>query len=205
MKWASEDDKLRINSAAYYYDYQDYQAFRLEGLTTYVFNTDSVVKGAEVEVQANLFEGFDVIAGLSYIDNVVEDAFRQPDGQLVDKRAIMTPEWNANLLARYEWEVMGGAMAVQFDATYLSEHYFQLKNSPVGTQDGYVLSNARISYTNADDTWTLSAFVKNLADKEYRTMAFDLSGTPAQAGFGLTENFYGTPRWAGVSFNYRFE
>mgnify|MGYP005987264527 CR=1 FL=1 len=205
MKWASEDDKLRINSAAYYYDYQDYQAFRLEGLTSFIFNTDAIVKGAEVEIQANVLEGLDIIAGLSYIDNVVKDAFREPDGQLVDKRAIVTPEWNANFLARYEWEVKSGAIAVQFDATFLSDHFFQLKNSPSGNQSSYVLSNARISYTNADDTWTLAAFVKNLTDKEYRTTSFDLSGTPTQAGLGLTENYYGAPRWVGISLNYRFE
>jgi iron complex outermembrane receptor protein len=205
LKWSSEDDKLRINSAAYYYDYQDYQAFRLEGLTTFVFNTDSIVKGAEVEIQSNPIEGLDIIAGLSYIDNVVEDAFRQPDGELLDRRAIMTPEWNANALARYEWDFMDGFMAVQVDATYLSEHYFQLKNAPVGLQKGYILSNARLSYTNVDDSWELSVFVNNLADKEYRTMALDLSGTPAQAGFGLTESYYGTPRWWGVSFKYKFE
>jgi iron complex outermembrane receptor protein len=205
LKWSSEDDKLRINSAAYYYDYQDYQAFRLEGLTTFVFNTDSIVKGAEIEIQSNPIEGLDIIAGLSYIDNVVEDAFRQPDGQLLDRRAIMTPEWNANALARYEWDFMDGFMAVQLDATYLSDHYFQLKNAPVGLQDGYILSNARVSYTNIEDSWEVAVFVNNLADKEYRTMALDLSGTPAQAGFGLTESYYGTPRWWGVSFKYKFE
>jgi iron complex outermembrane receptor protein len=100
---------------------------------------------------------------------------------------------------------MDGFMAVQLDATYLSEHYFQLKNAPVGLQDGYILSNARVSYTNAEDSWTVAVFVNNLADKEYRTMALDLSGTPAQAGFGLTESYYGTPRWWGVSFKYKFE
>jgi len=205
LKWSSQDDKLRVNSAAYYYDYKDYQAFRLEGLTTFVFNTDSVVKGAEVEIQSNPMEGLDIIAGVSYIDNVVEDAFRQPDGQLLDRRAIMTPEWNANALVRYEWDVMDGFMAVQFDATYLSEHYFQLKNAPVGQQKGYILSNARVSYSNVEDSWEVAVFVNNLADKEYRTMALDLSGTPAQAGFGLTESYYGTPRWWGVSFKYKFE
>jgi iron complex outermembrane receptor protein len=205
LKWSSVDDKLRINSAAYYYDYQNYQAFRLEGLTTFVFNTDSIVKGAEIEVQSNPFEGLDLIAGIAYIDNVVEDAFRQPDGQLLDRRAIMTPEWNANALVRYEWDFMDGFMAVQLDATYLSEHYFQLKNAPVGLQNGYILSNARVSYTNAEDSWTVAVFVNNLADKEYRTMALDLSGTPAQAGFGLTESYYGTPRWWGASFKYKFE
>jgi len=205
LKWSSVDNSLRINSALYYYDYQDYQAFRLEGLTTFVFNTDASVKGAEIEVQAMPLEGLVIIAGVAYIDNVVEDAFRQPDGELLDRRAIMTPEWNTNALVRYEWEAMEGYVAAQFDTTFLSSHYFQLKNSPVGRQSSYALSNARLSYTNAKDTWTISAFVNNLTDKEYRTMAFDLSGTPAQAGFGLTESYYGTPRWWGLSFKYKLD
>jgi iron complex outermembrane receptor protein len=189
LKWASTDDHLRINSAVYYYDYQDYQAFRLEGLTTFVFNTDAAVTGAEIEIKTNLLEGLDVIAGIAYIDNLVEDAFRQPDGALLDRRAIMTPKWTANALVRYEWQAMQGYMAVQLDATFLSDHYFQLKNSPVGLQSSYLLSNARVSYSNAEDIWTVAIFVNNLADKEYRTMAFDLSATPAQAGFGLREAF----------------
>ncbi len=204
-KWSSIDDHLRINTAVYYYDYQDYQAFRLEGLTTFVFNTNATVKGAEIEVEASPLKGLDIIAGIAYIDNVVKDAFRQPNDELLDRRAIMTPEWNANALVRYEWELMNGYMAVQFDTTFLSDHFFQLKNSPVGRQSSYILSNARVSYTNVKDTWTISVFVNNLADKEYRAMAFDLSGTPAQAGFGLTESYYGMPRWWGVSLKYKFE
>ena len=37
FKWSSDDGKWRVNGASYYYDYQDYQAFALESLTTYVF------------------------------------------------------------------------------------------------------------------------------------------------------------------------
>jgi len=202
VKWSSDDNRIRINAATYYYDYQDYQAFALESLTTYVFNTDAEVKGAEIEIFATPTEGLDIMLGAGFIDNNVEDAYTLPSGEATDRTAVLTPEWNLNGLIRYEWQQMGGRMAVQLDATYMDEHYFQLKNSPVAKEDAYVLSNARISYTSEDESWRVDAFVNNLTDEEYRTMAFDLAGEPAVGGFGLVENYYGLPRWWGVSFNY---
>lgn len=202
FKWSNEDSSLRINGAAYYYDYQDYQAFALESLTTYVFNTDASVKGAEIEIFSSPLEGLDLMFGAGFIDNNVEDAYVQPNGEAVDRRAVLTPEWNLNGLIRYEWPVAAGKVAMQLDATYMDDHHFQLKNSPVGKEDAYVLSNARVSYTSEDESWRVEAFVNNLTDEEYRTMAFDLSGEPAVGGFGLVENYYGLPRWWGVSLNY---
>jgi len=199
------DGLARLNGAAYYYDYQDYQAFRLEGLTQYVFNTDSTVQGAELELQASPIEGLDVMMGVSYIDNNVEDAYQLPSGELVDRTAVMTPEWNINGLVRYEWPMLNGMVAVQADFTYMDDHYFQLKNSPVGKEDGYTITNARVSYTSEDQAWVVSAFVNNATDKEYRTMVFDLAGHPSAGGFGMAENYYGTPRWWGASVSYNFQ
>ncbi|WP_233710363.1 TonB-dependent receptor [Pseudomaricurvus albidus] len=198
------DGLARLNGAAYYYDYNDYQAFRLEGLTQYVFNTDAEVKGWELELQASPIAGLDVLLGVGYIDNTVEDAYQLPSGQFVDRTAVLTPEWNINALVRYEWEFMGGMLAVQADATYMDDHYFQLKNSPVGAEDAYTITNARISYTSEDERWVVAGFVKNVTDEEYRTMVFDLASTPANGGFGMAENYYGTPRWWGVSASYKF-
>lgn len=199
------DGLARLNGAAYYYDYNDYQAFRLEGLTQYVFNTDAEVKGWELELQTTPLEGLDVMLGVGYIDNTVEDAYQLPRGELIDRTAVLTPEWNVNGLVRYEWPALAGTLAVQADFTYMDDHYFQLKNSPVGLEDAYTITNARVSYTSADDTWVLAGFVNNLSDREYRSMVFDLAGTPAEGGFGMAENYYGAPRWWGVSFTYNWQ
>lgn len=195
---------VQLNGAMYYYDYNDYQAFRLEGLTQYVFNTDAKVQGGELELQASPMQGLDVLLGVGYIDNTVEDAYQLPSGELVDRTAVLTPEWNINGLVRYEWPVFSGMLAVQADFTYMDDHYFQLKNSPVGKEDAYTIGNARISYTSEDETWTVAAFVNNVTDKEYRTMVFDLAAHPADGGFGMAENYYGAPRWWGASLSYNW-
>tara|TARA_B110001450_G_scaffold257008_1_gene290191 strand:+ start:749 stop:3112 length:2364 start_codon:yes stop_codon:yes gene_type:complete len=204
FKRSFADGKARLNATAYYYDYQDYQAFSLEGLTTFVFNTDAETYGGEIELQVSASEGLDIIFGASYIDNTVEDAYRLPSGEAVDRVAVMTPEWSFNGLARYEWAAMGGKLAVQADFNYLDDHYFQLKNSPVGQEDAYTLVNARVTYTSGNGNWNVAAFLDNATDEEYRTMVFDLAGAPSGGGFGLAENYYGTPRWWGVTLGYNW-
>lgn len=204
FKWTFADGLARLNGAAYYYDYQDYQAFALESLTTYVFNTDAESYGMELELQAAPITGLDLMLGVGWIDNTVEDAYREVDGRPVDREAVMTPEWNVNGLARYEWDALSGVVAVQGDFTYMDEHYFQLKNSPVGTEDSYTIYNTRVSYTGGSGNWTVTGFVNNVTDEEYRQMVFDLAGEPAVGGFGMYESSFGLPRWWGVSYRYQF-
>ena len=204
FKWASDNGLARVNGAVYYYDYQDYQAFNLEGLTTFIFNTDATVYGAEIELQATPVSGLDLVLGAAWIDNTVSDAYRRPDEQIVDRTAVLTPELSFNGLIRYEWSAFSGTLAVQADFNYLDEHFFQLKNSPVGQEDAYVLSNARVSWTSGDQQWDITAFVDNLTDEEYRVMVFDLAAAPPGGGFGLAENYYGPPRWWGVTLGYNW-
>ena len=98
----------------------------------------------------------------------------------------------------------GGEMFVQYDFNYMDDHFFQLKNSPVGEQDSYVVSNIRAGYTTADGAWNVTAFVNNVTDEEYRQMVFDLSASPAGGGFGAAEYFYADPQWWGVSVSYNW-
>jgi iron complex outermembrane receptor protein len=204
FKWTFADGLARLNGALYFYDYQDYQAFALDSLTTVVFNTDAESTGAELELQASPTDGLDLMLGIAYIDNNVEDAFTRPDGSLVDRQAVLTPELNVNGMARYEWSMGGGYIAAQADFNYMSEHYFQLKNSPVGEEDAYIITNASVTYSPESRRWAVKGFVNNLFDEEYRMMVFDLAGDPAAGGFGMAENFAGNPRWWGVSFQYNF-
>ena len=198
------DGLARLNGAIYYYDYQDYQAFALESLTLYVFNTDAENKGGELELQISPTDRLDILLGLSYIDNNVDDAYTTPGGETLDRRAIMTPEINANGVIRYGWPMAGGEMFVQYDFNYLDDHFFQLKNSPVGEQDAYVVSNIRAGYTTADGAWNVTAFVNNVTDEEYKQMVFDLAASPAGGGFGAAEYFYADPQWWGVSVSYNW-
>jgi iron complex outermembrane receptor protein len=185
----------RLNGAAYYYDYQDYQAFFITGIDTITFNTDAESSGAELELQASPIEGMDILLGAAYNDIDVD----LPNGDKVS--SVVSPEWNLNAMVRYEWPMLGGYMAVQADSVYVDDVIFALTGLETVQQDGYVVTNLSVSYTTEDRKWLATAFVDNVADKEYKVQTFDLSGLDV---FGITEQYYGRPQWWGVSLQYSF-
>ncbi|MBT4518598.1 MAG: TonB-dependent receptor [Halieaceae bacterium] len=188
------DGKMRMNGAVYYYDYADYQAFYITGIDTITFNTDADSIGGELEIQASPTEGLDILLGFAYNDVDVD----LPGG---DGPSIQSPKLNMNALIRYEWPAFGGSIAIQGDVVYRDEVRFALIDAETLTQDGYAVSNASVTYTTDDGKWQASAYVHNLTDKEYKVQTFDLSGMDV---FGMTEQYYGRPRWWGVSLAYRW-
>ena len=93
----------------------------------------------------------------------------------------------------------GGTMAAQVNGTYVGDQFFGLSNAAVQKEKGYVLLNARVSYSLDNPDVEFALFVKNLTDKEYRVLAFDLA-----AFFGNVESQYGRPREFGASVKFRF-
>ena len=222
FKYQTADNRMTINGAAYYYDYQDYQAFAILGLDTFTRNAEAESWGVELEIQASPAPGLDVLFGASYIDVEVtevpginftgeRDAYdllisAAPTSSAAVK-PVQTPEVNLNALVRYEMPTAGGNVAFQLDAEYRDEHYFNLNNSASLTEDGYTLVNGSIAYfPSANDNVTIRFAGHNLTDEEYIVQGFDLGGTILTvSGFwGMTEHYYGKPRTLSVSVNYLF-
>lgn len=189
------DGLARLNGAAYYYDYQDYQAFYITGIDTITFNTDATSSGAELELQASPVDGMDLLMGVSYNDIEVD----LPNGDKVP--SVVSPEWKLNGMLRYEWPMFGGYVAAQVDSVYIDTVYFALTGFETVKQDPYTVTNVSLSYATEDRKWLARAFVDNVSDTEYLVQTFDLSGLNV---FGLTEQYYGRPQWWGVSLQYNF-
>ncbi len=192
--------RARLNASAFYYDYQDFQAFRIVGLSTFIFNADAESYGFEVELQAAPVEGMDLLLGLGYVDIDLPVDLQIGLG-VRDTKPVQSPKWNLNGLARYEWPAFafGGTLAVQGDFHYRSEHFFSLTQAEAVTENGYAVVNARISYATADQKWEAAIFANNLFDEEYLVQTFDLATV-----LGMTEQYYGLPRWIGGSIAYNF-
>ena len=58
-----------------------------------------------------------------------------------------------------------------------------------------------MTYRSENEAWSVSAFVDNFTDEEYLVQTFDLS---TDAAFGMTEQYYGRPRWWGISVRYNW-
>ena len=187
------DGRVRFNGAAYYYDYNDYQAFEIIGVDTITRNADAESTGFELELQATPTERLDLILGYAF--NEIDVTL--PSG--VETTSVQSPENTFNALIRYEVPIGQGHLALQADAEYRDEHFFSLAGIEAVREDGYTLSNASITYYSADDKWSVSAYVNNLTDEEYLVQTFELG-----LFLGMTEQYHGRPRWAGASFKYHF-
>ena len=188
----------RLNASAFYYDYSDFQAFAFVNLNQVIFNTDATITGMELEFVTNPVDGLDIMLGASVLDTEAKDIpLNDGSGISRDREMTLSPEFALNGLVRYEWEALSGFVATQLDFKYQDETFFDLQNHPISAMDSYAVWNARLSYRTSDDKWSVTGFVNNLADEEYRAYTFDVTNL-----FGFNQVAYGRPRWGGVSLRY---
>jgi iron complex outermembrane receptor protein len=112
----------------------------------------------------------------------------------------MAPKLTGNALIGYEipLDQHGLKIGLQTDVHYQSKVFFSTSNNPLLAQGGYALWNARVSLAETDDRWEIAAQVRNIADRVYRTEAFDFSSS----GYNLY--IYGAPRTWELSATLRF-
>ena len=219
VKWDAPDGRSRVNASTYYYDYKDYQVFSFLGLDTFTLNGKAENYGFEAEFQTTPAEGLDLFLGIGYISSTVTEVpgvtetITLPGNSdpiratLSETTPVQTPEWDIGFLMRYETPVRGwdGNMAIQLDANYRSEHFFNLTQLPAAVEDGYTLSNAVVSWFPNNGSHELRFAINNLFGEEYIVQTFDLSGTLALGGlFGMIEQYYGRPRTFTASIRYEF-
>jgi iron complex outermembrane receptor protein len=102
-------------------------------------------------------------------------------------------KWSAGI--QYQAAVMGGTLTPRFDVSHISGYCGNLACSPIASNDGYTLANARLTYNSPDDVWKVSLEVSNLFDKYYYINKFVSSyalgqpGRPREWAVTLRRNF----------------
>lgn len=191
----------RFNGSFYYYDYQDYQGFFFTQVTGFVRNVDGKYKGLELELATTPVAGLDLLVNVAYLDAQIYDIQLGP-GIFKDSRPSFAPETQMAALARYEFpmQLWGGRVSAQISGNYASSFFDNIRNFAASKMPSYVLANARVGWSDADDRWQVHAFVNNLADKHYYTIGYDLSNAT-----GSNSLVPGKPRWYGVGLRYNFQ
>lgn len=195
-------NRVQLNGAVFRYDYTNQQFIDLTtGGLQVLFNADkSEITGAELELTALLSESVTLRSGLGYLDAEYEELMLN-GVDLSGNELIAAPELNFNFMvdwtfAQTDW----GQFALHIDTVYSDDQFFDAPNTKQTSQDGYWLTNARLSLESADDKYSVALWAKNLADEE-----FFLYGLPlASAGFGFDYMVRGTPRTFGLEATYRF-
>lgn len=187
----------RLNAAAFYYDYQGYQAFSLTNLVPQVTNANARAKGVEAEFSMSPLTGLDVTLGGTLMSSSV-DAVPDVFGGTVKAELPLAPEFSANLLVRYEWPAFQGSLSAQVDGQWNNSQYLEGTNSEVSREPGYSVWNLRFGWTSADSGLNATVFARNLFDEEYRLYNLDLGL------LGFVQQAYGPPRQIGVTVGYRW-
>jgi len=196
VKSTLADGDVRLNATAFYYDYKNYQALSFSGLSQFINNSDATVSGADIELTWLPGDNWDINFGVSLISSEVDEVVVRGAGSVKGSEMVQAPNFSLNGLVRYQ---ATDEMSFQIDFNHQAEQFFDITNSDLSKEGAYTIFNARIGYEISENL-SVSAFVKNLTDEEYRVYSFDFT-TPA----GFNQNFYAPPRWAGVSVAYTFE
>ncbi len=195
------DNKIRLNAAAYFYDWQDFQAataVERDGLRLIVLANagDAEVTGIEAEFAWYPIEEFSFNLGFNWMDAEIVS------GEFDGDTPAHTPEFMYSGIARYESAkpLIGKYHPfVQIDFSYQDDIEFILANHPGATETDYTLTNARAGIRTGDRKWEFAAWGRNLGDKDYRSEVFGPG-----SGFLPGRIHYGAPRTYGVSLNYSY-
>jgi iron complex outermembrane receptor protein len=206
VKLALFDRRVRLDFAAFYYDYKDKQFYTYIPIpiigvgATLVNIPKSDEKGIDANITVTPVSGLTLRGGATYIDTRVGEFHGfADDGTPVDftgKQFNYAPPVSATLDAEYRFEV---APRIQsyfgVGGVYNSKAYADLGENPANELPAYTLLDARVGL-ESETGWRFGFWVRNLSDKYY--------WISSQLGGDTTVRIVGMPRTYGLSAGYRF-
>lgn len=208
------DERLRLNLAGYYYDYQNQQIVNVVGASSQLLNAGgSQIYGLESALIARPIERLRLSLGT----NLMHSEYKKlslantqtttiPDDMLnlAGNQLIAAP--NFQLTGAIEYSIQpfrGGMVDLGVSGSYQSRQWFSAYNSSPGYENigqaPYGLMKTYLTISDATDHVSLNFHVDNLLDEDYNAYAINVA-----SGFGY--NFFqpGPPRRFGLDLNIRF-
>jgi iron complex outermembrane receptor protein len=155
--------------------------------------------GVEAEIAIRAADWLQVFGNVGYIDGGI-DKKNTFAPAFSGARFRLQPEWQAAGGFTIDTPLGGGARFFMTPSiTYRSKIFFELPNNPRTSQGPVTLINVRGGVSFADDKYELSAFMRNVTDKNYLLDAGNTGGA-----FGIPTYIPGEPRFFGAAFTARF-
>jgi iron complex outermembrane receptor protein len=208
------DRRLRINGAIFYNKYEDIlfnntAATIVNGVLLSANNStpvnagDANIKGAELEVAARIAGSLQMDAALSYLDfefTRISAPGATIPGVSLESQEPFAPERKASLALSYELAFGSrGRLIPRVDASYQSDFFTDISNSPEAQVQGRTLVNAHLIWQSASDGWEADFAVTNLTDRFYYVNKFRVAPPT-----NITEGQPGRPREWMVAVKRRF-
>ena len=171
------DNRLRLNSAVYYYDYKDIQVGHyVLGQIGYYNGAAAKVYGLDSDLEFVVAPGLTLTAGVS----LIHDRFADFPNAVIDtqiptggvdittgsargNRLPLTPSGTVNIAADYRHACAGGEAGVNVSYGHTSGYFFQPDN--LLEQPAFNLVNAMISWATPGERLKFTLWGKNLTNE----------------------------------------
>ncbi|MGY4395521.1 iron complex outermembrane receptor protein [Sphingomonas sp. UYAg733] len=203
---------LRLNGAAFYYDYKDKQlSGRIQTLFGQLQNLVNIprssVKGAELQLSWLPIRGLNVSGAGTYLDTRIR---RNPDGtsfqnfdqfgnivSLSGNAFPYSPKWQLSGDIQYDWHLTSSMGAfVGIAANYRSATKGALEDDARLVIGAYTLVDLRAGVKGAGDRWSLSLYGRNVFNQYYWNNVLHIQDTIVR--------YTGRPAEYGLSVGFRY-
>ncbi|NOX50656.1 MAG: TonB-dependent receptor [Gammaproteobacteria bacterium] len=209
--------RLRMNFAAFVYDYQDLQVrVPASAVSVSIENAATAeIWGAEVEFIIKPSAAFQIEGNVAYLDakynkfSVPADFDQITGAPITDasgniilqslggNRLNRSPKWQISLAAQYVWAFDNwGDITLRGSFQSQSSVFFTEQNNRLLGNSGWDNFDARLIFESRDEAWQINIFGKNLADDRYISNVVDVNP--------LLGGFVNLPRRWGISVRYRY-
>jgi iron complex outermembrane recepter protein len=208
------DRKLRVNGAAFYYDYKDLQVFTVvnaaqfpgvSGVLQVLANAaNAKIKGAEIEVVVAPVDGLQLSVAAAYLNATYKNFFVAQSATVTEDRSgsrlIGAPKFDLTASGQYRTPTSFGSLTVRGEVIRKGSRYYDTQqNDPLSfVAPAYTLGNVSLIAANEDDTLKLRMFVDNVTDERYFVEAVDVRA------LGFRQLYFGDPRTYGAEVTFRF-
>lgn len=190
---------LQLNSAFFYYDYQNLQLFDYDPaiVSFFIDNAPKArVLGFESELWWKPTQGFEFKLGLGLIKTETRRYVSPAGVDYSGKQLANSPSWSVNGLVRKKWALNNNVVLMgQLDFTGQDQFFFSAANDSLTQQGSYFLFNAQVGVSR--DNYSVGVWIKNLMDQRFQVEALQSSGGNIMVNPS-------SPRTWGLSLSHRW-
>jgi iron complex outermembrane recepter protein len=164
------DNRLSINIAAFFLDFEDKQEMIVNLSSFFVSNAGGAeIRGAEIEFEAEVLPRLSIFGNLGLLDSeYTKFPATTATADFTGNTLSFAPEVSGSINAQYVHPLpnMNAELFVRGGADYIDDFFTGPQNSLVTRQDSATLINARLGLRAADQRWEVYAWGRNLTDKD---------------------------------------
>lgn len=214
------DSRLRLNAAAYYYDFTDFQSnYILQGQAVAINAGNATIKGLEMDLYAVPLANWNIRMGFNWMPTAKYDKFDPCPGpqnppyvfppgsasyDCSGSRMLNAPKWDVTVGTDYTIPTSVGDFNLSVAYNYMSEFPWDANfgivpgyNTELFEEPSHSLVNLQAKWTSPSESYSAAVWWKNVTDEEYLVNGNQSSGS-GEVGMP------GAPETYGVTLGYQF-